>query len=107
MLQHIIVRAGFHHLYRSLLAQCSGNNDEGDVQAALLKERERGGATKLWQGIIAYDQVPGTVVERLRHRFLAVNAFRDWLEFTVPQLAQDEHRINFGILDDQNSEGSR
>ena len=100
-LEEEVVGACLQRLHRLLLADHPGDDDEGEVQPALLDEAQSVEAGKGRQAVVGKDRVPGAVLQRCPQ-------FRSRLDPHIvgidPPLLQFQHRqqgVVFHVLDEQ------
>src|SRR3989442_354876 len=54
----VIMRAGFHGRHGDVLADAAGNNNERQIEAAVLQDFQGGRRVELGQVVVGQDQVP-------------------------------------------------
>ena len=101
----VVPRAVLHRGHRDFLADGAGHDDEGQVESFLIQQLQRGQGIELRHGEIGHDQVPGLLVESGAHGGGSIDPFKRRLISSAPQLMQQQLRVLFGVLDDQDAEG--
>ena len=103
-LHDVIVRAVFHGGDRDFFADRAGHNDEGHVEPLLFHQLQGGHCVKLWHGEIGEHDVPILLLEGGTHGGGGINPLKRWIETAAPKLIDQQQRVVFGVLDDQDAE---
>ncbi len=103
VLGHEIVRAGAHRGDRDLLLDCARDDQERQVEAAPLHQRQRFEGAELRHRPVGDDGVP-LAVERRRHRRLGIHALPARLVAAAAQFAQQQLGVVRVVLDDQQAQ---
>ena len=103
VLHDVVVGSGLHGLDRHVLADRARDDDEGEVELLFLYELESGESAEMGHAVIGDYGVPRAVVECRLHLLCGLDAARAGLIAAALQLPQEEHRVVFGILYDQDT----
>ena len=67
VLEHVIIRSRLHHHHRGFFADGARDDDEGNVQAALLQDRQSPKGIELRQIVVRKDYVKGLLSQSCLH----------------------------------------
>ena len=103
VLQHEVSRAILQQLDRGFLADGSRDDDDRSVRAALHGKRKGLRAVEGRQSEIGQDQFRAKLSDFLLEFSAGLHAPRHKADSALPQFARDQLRIDFGILEKENS----
>ena len=107
VLEDVVVGAGPHRLDGDGLAHGARDDDEGDVDAEALDERERVERAEPGHRPVADDDVPGRPLERAAHRLAFLHALVLHLAAPAAQLPEDQLGVARGVFDEEHPQGRR
>jgi hypothetical protein len=105
VLEQVIAGAVLHGLDGGVFADGAGDDDEGDVQAALVEQLQGGEGVELGHAVVGEDDVRGRIEpgQKLRARGATVAPDR---QARPPQLMKHEVGVGFAVFEDQHLDGN-
>lgn len=103
-LHQIIVRAGLHRLHRRRLADAAGDDDERNVEAALLHYLQGLGRAEVGEVVVGEHHVPPWAGQGGEECGPGFHTFAGDLEAGLADQARHHLGVKLRILDDQNAE---
>jgi hypothetical protein len=101
VLHHVIVGAGFHGGDGGIVSDVAGNDNEGQVEAAVLDQGEGGQAVEMRHDVVGNHQVPGLLIQGRAHGFAGFDAMADRVIAAALQFYFQQGGIIFRILNDE------
>jgi hypothetical protein len=95
------VRTLLHRRHGDVLADGSGDDDHWNIEAGALDDGERRRRAEAGEVVVGDDEVPARPGERCLEIRGVVDPLALRHAATLAQLAQQQHRIVFGVLDQQ------
>ena len=101
LFHHVVAGAGLHRIHRGFLAHDAGNEDERNVEAAGTENPQRIHAGEPRHIEVRDDCVPSLLRQRGFQVRRGLHAPVLGVEAAAAQRSQRQHRVVFGVLDDQ------
>jgi hypothetical protein len=100
-LAEIVVGTGPHGRHGYVFLDDARYDDEGKVQAQPLQDRQRNHRRKTRHVVVRQHHVPGARCQRFPQRSFVFDPLRPDLVTRQSEAMQQQHRVVFGILDQQ------
>lgn len=98
LLDHVIACAAGQRLYRQLLGERTGDEDEGRLRDPLARQRKGSVAVESGQHVIGQDDIEGAILDRLDEGIAGPQALGLEVEASPLQLCADQLRIKRTVL---------
>ena len=102
-----VVGTGAHRVDRGILADRTGDDDEGNVATVLVQKAQRLGGTEAFHRVIAEDDVKVAGGERVEEAVTVFDRRGFGLKAMPAQLANDQLNVVGGVLDEKHTESRR
>jgi hypothetical protein len=104
VLDDVVVGAVFHRLDGNLFANRARHEDERHLEPAVAHHCQRGGPAESRHRVIGDDQIPVVAIELFGKCLGVVDASAVGLVAALAQVLDQEQRVGFGVLNQQEAE---